>query len=164
MIGREFGRRGTPKWSSGGKFQVDEMDKDIKPQFCMTKLLPHTKLACFRSTAAAVWALSKGMRLGASLSQTESSWSMSIRRDKRIFHSMSDSDAENPRYFWPNSRRPTFDIGTGDVPESAPLKAKRRIRQIIFDSMLIMPKSTYVYQELASSDEIRILRILKGTR
>lgn len=61
----------------------------------------------------------------------------------------------------PISRRKTFDTGTAQV--SAPTGAKRRLSRIIHEKVSL-PKGTYVFKSLASADEIRILRILKGSR
>jgi hypothetical protein len=66
---------------------------------------------------------------------------------------MPDSDHEIPPEF--NSRR-TFDPGT---PATA--QAKKSLGNIVRTKVLL-PKSTYVYQPLASENEIRVLRIKNG--
>lgn len=74
---------------------------------------------------------------------------------------MSDSEPDSPQTFGPNSRRKTWDPGDGSIPQPAPNIAKDKLRQIIKDEIVVRER-TYKYQELASSDEIRILKIWKG--
>lgn len=61
------------------------------------------------------------------------------------------------------NRRETFDEGTtpNAEPAAAAAKAKGRLKGII-RNRVILPKGSYKYQRLASDDDIRVLRILKG--
>jgi Heterokaryon incompatibility protein (HET) len=74
---------------------------------------------------------------------------------------MSDSEPDSPQAFGPNSRRRTWATGDGSVPQPARTIAKNKLRRIVLDEIVVY-ESGYKYQELASSDEIRVLRILKG--